>query len=80
MQGHNPKAVKATEESFGEYLGNQRDPHLQKLLRQQKNPSRDPHLQKLLRQQKNPSDAIDPDEQFHVGIERSFLPHVRAFR
>nr|GFC99978.1 hypothetical protein [Tanacetum cinerariifolium] len=33
----------------GEYLGNQRDPH----------------LQKLLRQQKNPSDSIDPDERFH---------------
>nr|GEZ96377.1 reverse transcriptase domain-containing protein [Tanacetum cinerariifolium] len=33
---------------FGEYLGNQRDSH----------------LQKLLRQQKNPSDTIDPDERF----------------
>nr|GEU58233.1 integrase, catalytic region, zinc finger, CCHC-type, peptidase aspartic, catalytic [Tanacetum cinerariifolium] len=36
---------------FGEYLGNQRDSH----------------LQKMLRQQKNPSDTIDPDERFHEG-------------
>nr|GEX25037.1 hypothetical protein [Tanacetum cinerariifolium] len=43
---------------FGEYLGNQRDPH----------------LQKLLRQQKNPSDIIDPDERFHEGkANDSFL-------
>nr|GFB61840.1 hypothetical protein [Tanacetum cinerariifolium] len=34
----------------GKYLGNQRDPH----------------MQKLLRKQKNPSDTIDPDERFHV--------------
>nr|GFC01411.1 hypothetical protein [Tanacetum cinerariifolium] len=40
----------------GEYLGNQRDPH----------------LQKLIMQQKNPLDTIDLDERFLVGIERSF--------
>nr|GFD36417.1 hypothetical protein [Tanacetum cinerariifolium] len=34
----------------GEYLGNQRDPH----------------LQKPLEKQKNPSDTIDPDERFLV--------------
>nr|GEV07737.1 putative RNA-directed DNA polymerase, eukaryota, reverse transcriptase zinc-binding domain protein [Tanacetum cinerariifolium] len=35
----------------GEYLGNQRDPH----------------LQKLLEKQKNHSDTIDPNERFLVG-------------
>nr|GFB00255.1 hypothetical protein [Tanacetum cinerariifolium] len=35
---------------YGEYPGNQHDPH----------------LQMLLKQQKNPSDNIDPDEQFYV--------------
>nr|GEZ10362.1 hypothetical protein [Tanacetum cinerariifolium] len=40
---------------FDEYLGNQRDPH----------------LQKLLRQRKNPSDTIDPDERFHEDIRNT---------
>nr|GEU91695.1 integrase, catalytic region, zinc finger, CCHC-type, peptidase aspartic, catalytic [Tanacetum cinerariifolium] len=30
---------------------------------------RDPHLQKLLKQQKNPLDTIDPDERFHEVSE-----------
>nr|GEY43753.1 retrovirus-related Pol polyprotein from transposon TNT 1-94 [Tanacetum cinerariifolium] len=52
---------------FGEYLGNQHDPH----------------LQMLLKQQKNPSDTIDPDERFHVGLVQkssSSTPYVPPSR
>nr|GFA66846.1 retrovirus-related Pol polyprotein from transposon TNT 1-94 [Tanacetum cinerariifolium] len=38
----------------GEYLGNQHDPH----------------LQMLLKQKKNPLDTIDPDERFHIAMQK----------
>nr|GEY47193.1 hypothetical protein [Tanacetum cinerariifolium] len=46
---------------FGEYLGNQRDPH----------------LQKLLEKQKNPSDTIDLDERFLIApqIDYASIAH-----